>query len=73
MTVFWCGHQNQAGYGLSVAPQNHREGEDGAGHASRSCSLLHLEASRARVFQSGIKTGGGVVWMVQMTSSWRLR
>jgi hypothetical protein len=29
------------------------------GHASRSSGLLHVEASRARVFQSGLKTGRG--------------
>jgi hypothetical protein len=29
------------------------------GHASRSSGLLGLEASLARVFQSGLKTGGG--------------
>jgi hypothetical protein len=29
------------------------------GHASRSSSLLHVEASLARVSQSGLKTGGG--------------
>jgi hypothetical protein len=29
------------------------------GHASRSSDLLHVEASLARVFQSGLKTGGG--------------
>jgi hypothetical protein len=29
------------------------------GHASRSSGLLHVEASLARVSQSGIKTGGG--------------
>jgi hypothetical protein len=28
------------------------------GHASRSSGLLHMEASLARVFQSGLKTGG---------------
>jgi hypothetical protein len=27
------------------------------GHTSRSGGLLRLEASRARVFQSGLKTG----------------
>jgi hypothetical protein len=43
---------------LSVAPQN-RQREVGAGHASRSSSLLGVEASLARVFQSGLKTGGG--------------
>jgi hypothetical protein len=30
------------------------------GHASRSSGLLHVEASLARVSQSGLKTGGGV-------------
>jgi hypothetical protein len=29
------------------------------GHTSRSSDLLRMEASRVRVFQSGIKTGGG--------------
>jgi hypothetical protein len=29
------------------------------GHASRSSGLIHVEASRARIFQSSIKTGGG--------------
>jgi hypothetical protein len=27
-------------------------------HTSRSSSLLYVEVSRVRVFQSGIKTGG---------------
>jgi hypothetical protein len=43
-----------------VAPQN-RWREDGVGHASRSGGLLHLEASRARVFQSSLKTSGGAM------------
>jgi hypothetical protein len=29
------------------------------GHASRSIGLLHVKANLARVFQSGLKTGGG--------------
>jgi hypothetical protein len=29
------------------------------GHTSRSGGLFRLEASRARFFQSGLKTGGG--------------
>jgi hypothetical protein len=29
------------------------------GHASRFSGLLHVEASLARVFQSGLKTSGG--------------
>jgi hypothetical protein len=58
MTVSWFGPQNQAGFGLSVAPQNRRR-DVGARYASRSSSLLGVEASLARVFQSGLKTGGG--------------
>jgi hypothetical protein len=56
--VSWFGHQNHAGFSLSIAPQNQRRGDD-MGHASRSGGLLHLEASHARVSQSGLKTGGG--------------
>jgi hypothetical protein len=54
-TVSWLEPQNQAGFGLSVAPQNRRR-EDGA----RSGGLLSLEASHARVSQSELKTGEGV-------------
>jgi hypothetical protein len=50
VTVSWFGPQNQSGFGLSVVPQNQREG-DGVGHASRSSSLLRVEVSRGRVFQ----------------------
>jgi hypothetical protein len=57
MTVSWFGPQNQARFSLSVASQN-RWKEVGAGHVSRSSGLLHIEASMARVFQSGLKTGG---------------
>jgi hypothetical protein len=56
--VSWFRPQNHVGFDLSVAPQN-RQREDGAGHASRSSGLLRLEASHARVSQSGLKTGGG--------------
>jgi hypothetical protein len=52
------GLKNQANFGLSVAPQN-RWREVGAGHTSRSSGLLDVEASMARVSQSGLKTGGG--------------
>jgi hypothetical protein len=31
------------------------------GHASRSSNLLDVQASLARVFQSGLKTGGGTM------------
>jgi hypothetical protein len=58
--VSWFGPQNQAGFDLSVAPQNRRR-EVGARHASRSSCLLCVEASLARVFQSGLKTGGGAM------------
>jgi hypothetical protein len=57
-TVSWFGPQNQVGFGLSVAPQNRRR-KVGAGQASRSSSLLDVEASLARISQSGLKTGGG--------------
>jgi hypothetical protein len=45
-------------FGLSVALQNQWR-EVSAGHASRSSSLLGVEASLPRVSQSGLKTGGG--------------
>jgi hypothetical protein len=57
-TVSWFVPQNQVGFGLSVAPQN-RWREIGAGHASKSSSLLGVQASLTRVSQSGLKTGGG--------------
>jgi hypothetical protein len=56
--VSWFRPQNQAGFGLSVASQNQWR-EVSVGHASRSSGLLGMEASLARVFQSGLKTGGG--------------
>jgi hypothetical protein len=55
VTVSWFGPQNQVGFSLSVAPQNQRR-EVGTGHALRSSGLLHVEASLARVSQSGLKT-----------------
>jgi hypothetical protein len=48
-SVSWFGTQNQAGCGLSVAPQNRWEGI-GAVHMSRSSGLLRVEVSRIRVF-----------------------
>jgi hypothetical protein len=48
------------GFSLLVAPQN-RLREVGAGHASRYSGLLRVEASLARVSQSGLKTGGGAM------------
>jgi hypothetical protein len=56
--VSWFGPQNQADFSLSVAPQNRRR-DVGAEHALRFSSLLHVKASLASVFQSGLKTGGG--------------
>jgi hypothetical protein len=53
VTVSYFGPQNQADFGLSVAPQNRRR-EVGAGHASRSSSLLDMEASLAKVFQATV-------------------
>jgi hypothetical protein len=43
--VSWFGPQNQAGDGLSIAPQDRRE-EDGVRHASRSSNLFRLKASQ---------------------------
>jgi hypothetical protein len=43
---------------LSVAPQNRRR-EVSVGHTSRSSSLLGVEATLGRVFQSDLKTGRG--------------
>jgi hypothetical protein len=57
--VIWP--QNKVGDGLSVAPQNRREDEEGVGHVSRSSGLLRLEASRARVSQFCLKNGEGVM------------
>jgi hypothetical protein len=56
--VSWFGPQNQAGFGLSVAPQNRRR-EVSTGHTSRFSGLLGVEASLARVSQSGLNTGRG--------------
>jgi hypothetical protein len=58
VTVSWFGPPNHVGFGLSVVPQN-RQREVGVGHASRSSSLLGVEASLAMVSQSSLKTGGG--------------
>jgi hypothetical protein len=54
----WFVPQNQAGYSLSVAPQNLWE-VDGVGHASRSSGLLRLEVSWAKFSQFCFKTGRG--------------
>jgi hypothetical protein len=59
MMVSWFEPQNHVGYGLSFAPQNQREVDDGVRHTSRSSGLLCLEASQARVSQSSHKTSGG--------------
>jgi hypothetical protein len=58
VTVSWFIPQNQAGFGLSVAPQN-RWREVSTRHALRSSGLLRVDASLARVSQSGLKTSGG--------------
>jgi hypothetical protein len=70
VSVSWFGPQNQADYGLLVAPQNRWEYKDGMRHASRS-GLLQVEACRARVYTSGLKTGGSVAQMMHMARSWR--
>jgi hypothetical protein len=55
--VSWFGPQNQAGFGLLVAPQN-RLREVSVGHALRSYGLFGVEESLTRVSQSGLKTDG---------------
>jgi hypothetical protein len=60
VTVSWFGPQNQGGFGLSIVPQNRRR-EVAVGHVLRSSGLVLLEASLARVSQSGLKTGGGAM------------
>jgi hypothetical protein len=42
-------------------------------HVSRSSGLFRLEASRTRVSQSSLKTGGGTTRMVHIASSRRSR
>jgi hypothetical protein len=71
-TVSWFGPQNHVGFGLSVAAQNQWR-EDGAGHASRSDGLLHLEVSHPRVSQFGLKTGECARRVVHVVPSRRLR
>jgi hypothetical protein len=58
---------------LSVPPQNRREDEDDAGHASISSNLLCVKASQVRVSQFGLKTGGGVAQMVHVAPLRRSR
>jgi hypothetical protein len=58
-TVSWFVPKNQAGFGLSLVPQN-RWREVSVGHASRSSCLLRREVSLARISQFGLKTGGGM-------------
>jgi hypothetical protein len=55
--MIWA--SNQAGFGLSVAPQNQRR-EVGMRHVLRSSDLLHQKVCRVRVSQSGLKTGADV-------------
>jgi hypothetical protein len=89
-TVWWFGSQNHHDdllvwdskpsrlwfVGCATKPMG---GCDGMGHASRSSGLLRVEASLAKVSQSGLKTGGdmtaggarGTIAEVASESSWR--
>jgi hypothetical protein len=62
-TVSYVMPQNQTGFGLSIASQN-RWREIDVGHVSRCSRLLGVKASLARVFQSGLKSGGGATTSV---------
>jgi hypothetical protein len=59
-------------FDLSVVPQN-RWREVGVGHATRSSGLLDVEASLARVFQSGLKIWASKLRVVHVAPSQRLR
>jgi hypothetical protein len=72
MAVSWFGPQNQVGDGLSVVPQNRWEDGVGVGHASRSSSSLHLEASLARVSEFASKLVEARWRVVHVAPSWRL-
>jgi hypothetical protein len=56
-----------------VAPQNRWEDEYSVRHTSRASCLFGQEASRGRVFEFGLKTGGGASRMVYVALSRRLR
>jgi hypothetical protein len=43
------------------------------GHTSRFGGLLRLEASHARISQSGLKTGGGVTMGGARGIEWKLK
>jgi hypothetical protein len=60
-------------YDLLVTSQNRRKDEDDVGHTSRFSSLFRVEVSQASVFESSIKTGGGVTRVVHVVPLWRLR
>jgi hypothetical protein len=70
VTVSCFVSQNEASYGLSIAPQNQRE-EVSTEHTSKSSSLLHVEASRAMISYFTSKLTETRRRMVCMTSSWR--
>jgi hypothetical protein len=60
--VIWASKPSRlrfVGYATKSTGGRGGGGGDSVGHASRSSSLLHVESSRARVSQSGLKTGGG--------------
>jgi hypothetical protein len=81
-TIWWFWPQNHRdGFLICVSKPNRlqfiiyaikpTEDEDDVGHTLRSSSLLWLEASRARVSRSGLKTGEGAVRMMHVASSRR--
>jgi hypothetical protein len=70
--ISWFGPQNWASDGLSIASQNW-QGDDSAGHMSRSNGLLLLQASRARIFQFASKLAEERRRVLDMTSLRRPR
>jgi hypothetical protein len=71
-TVSLFGTQNQAGFGLSLVPQNRRR-EVGTRHASRSSGLLRVEASRARIFNLTSRLAEARRRMLHVAPSQKLR
>jgi hypothetical protein len=71
-TVSWFGPQNQAGFSLSVAPQNQKR-EVSTGYTSGSSSLLHVEALLARVSSLVSRLAKERWWLLHVAPLQRLR
>jgi hypothetical protein len=70
---FWFGPQNQAGFGLSVAPQNRREGAMVWDTRRDLAAYFAWKQVWLEFFSLALRLGEAWCWMVHMTPSWRLR